>query len=194
MPPDSTAQWRWHPFVASVAILALTALALHLMGRYTICVCGTIKPWYGSVLSSENSQHLTDWYSFSHVLHGFIFYALLWWLRSGWSVAWRFVAALAIEAGWEIAENSPVVIDRYRTATISLDYYGDTIVNSLADIAAMALGFAIAALAPLWFVVAWALTSEAGMAYMIRDNLLLNIVMLIHPVDAIKAWQAAGQM
>ncbi len=180
------------PYVVIAAIILFAALALFAMDRIPICACGTIKFWHGQVNSSENSQHLTDWYTLSHVLHGFIFYALMWWLRPHWSIASRLVAAVAIETAWELAENSPMVIDRYRTATIALDYYGDSIVNSIADIAAMIVGFAIAAVAPVWTVIAFAFVSEAGMAYMIRDNLTLNIIMLLHPIDAIKTWQAAA--
>jgi hypothetical protein len=142
------------------------------------------------VNSSENSQHLTDWYTFSHVLHGFIFYALLWWLKPEWSFAERFLAAVAIESGWEILENTPLIINRYRAATISLDYYGDSIVNSLSDIAAMALGFTLASILPVAATIAIALVFEAGTAYVIRDNLTLNVLMLIHPIEAVKAWQA----
>jgi Protein of unknown function (DUF2585) len=183
---------RLLPYVIAFGIVIITGIVLLVMGRVPICVCGTIKLWHGVVFSSENSQHVTDWYTFTHVLHGILFYALLWWLKPGWSAGQRFVAAVAIESAWEIAENTPLIIDRYRAATISLDYYGDSVLNSLSDIAAMAVGFALAAVIPVWASVALVVVVEAGLAYAIRDNLLLNILMLVHPLDAVKAWQAAG--
>lgn len=183
---------RVSPFTICIWIVVAAGVVLLAMGRVPVCSCGSIKLWHGVVNSSENSQHITDWYTFSHILHGFLFYALLWWLAPSWSVAQRLVAAVAIEAGWEILENSPLIIDRYRTATISLDYYGDSVVNSISDIAAMAAGFGLAALLPVPVTIALGLISEAGMAYVIRDNLALNVLMLVHPIDAVKAWQAAG--
>lgn len=180
------------PYTLSIWIVIASGVMLLAFGRLPICACGTIKLWHGVVNSPENSQHITDWYTFSHVLHGFLFYALLWWLAPNWSVAQRFAAAVAIEAGWELLENTPLIIDRYRAATISLDYYGDSVVNSLSDIAAMAVGFGLAAVLPVPITIALGLVSEAGMAYVIRDNLALNVLMLIHPIDAVKAWQASG--
>lgn len=180
------------PYIIAFGIVIAAAVMLLVMGRVPICTCGTIKFWHGLVNSSENSQHLTDWYTFSHILHGFIFYGLLWWLTPGWSIAKRFALAVAVEAGWEILENTPLIIDRYRAATISLDYYGDSVINSLSDIAAMAFGFALASVMPVWLTVAIGLAFEVGTAYAIRDNLALNVIMLIHPFDAIKAWQQAG--
>ncbi len=180
------------PYAVALAIVIVTGIVLLAMGRVPVCTCGTIKLWHGVVSSSENSQHIGDWYTFSHVLHGILFYALLWWLKPEWSVPQRFAAAVFIESAWEIAENTPFIIDRYRAATISLDYYGDSVLNSLSDIAAMALGFALAAAVPVWASVALIVGVEAGMAYVIRDNLALNILMLVHPFEAVKAWQAAG--
>lgn len=181
-------------YAIAAAVVVVTAAILLAMGRVPICQCGTIKFWHGVVNSSENSQHLTDWYTFSHILHGFLFYGLLWWIAPSWTVQQRFAAAVAIEAGWEILENTPLIIDRYRAATISLDYYGDSVINSLSDIAAMAAGFAVAAVLPVPVTVAAGLVMEAGMAYFIRDNLALNVLMLIHPIDAVKLWQSAGSL
>lgn len=178
-------------FLALLFLLG-TAAVEYAMGRVAMCACGTIKLWHGVVYSSENSQHLTDWYTFTHIVHGYLFYLLFWLAAPTSSIPQRFVAAIAVESLWEILENSPLIIDRYRTATISLDYYGDSIVNSMADIGAMSIGFLIASRLPVGVVVLLGLTSEALMAYAIRDNLILNIIMLVHPVDAIKAWQEAG--
>lgn len=175
---------------ASAAILILTALILYTMGRTPLCACGYVKLWHGVVVSSENSQHLTDWYTFSHILHGFVFYALFSWVTPQWTLTQRFIAAMTLEAGWEILENSPIIIDRYRTATIALDYYGDSIVNSMADILAMAAGFVAASRLPVAASVALFFGLEFGMAWAIRDNLTLNVIMLIWPLDFIKTWQA----
>ena len=167
---------------------ALAAAVLLWMGRVPICACGTVKLWHGAVLSSENSQHLTDWYTPSHIVHGLLFHASLHWLlpRAGF---WpRLLVATVAEAAWEIAENTDAVIQRYREATIALDYYGDSVVNSAADIAAMWLGFWLASRLPVAWSVALVLAMEIGVAWMIRDNLTLNVLMLLWPLDAVRAW------
>lgn len=161
------------------------------MHRPPVCACGTIKLWHGVVNSSENSQHLADWYSFSHVIHGFLFYAAAHFALRGRARGCALPLAVLVEGLWEILENSPVIINRYREATIALGYSGDSIVNSLADIGWMALGFLLAARLPAWATIALALAFELATLALIRDNLTLNVLMLVWPIEGIKAWQSA---
>ena len=166
------------------------------MGRVAICDCGTVKLWWGVVQSAENSQHIADWYSFSHVIHGLLFYgaAHLLWRRWHWfggkPAAWALPIAVAFEGFWELLENSPIIIDRYRAVTVSFGYSGDAVINSLADIGFMALGFWIASRLPWWASVLLGLAFEAFTLGMIRDNLTLNVLMLVWPLDAVRVWQA----
>jgi hypothetical protein len=175
-----------------LAIAAATALVLLAMGQPIICRCGDVKLWHGDVLSAENSQHLADWYSPSHLIHGLLFYALLWAVARRTSAGLRASIALLIESAWEVLENSPIIIDRYRTATISLGYHGDSVINSVSDIGFMLIGFWLAARLPIAMSIILAIVFELAVGYAIRDNLTLNILMLLYPLDAVRAWQAGG--
>lgn len=175
--------------LGGTAVMLATAAVLTAMGQPLICTCGYVKPWHGLVLSSETSQHVSDWYTFSHVIHGMAFYGLLWLFARGWPFGLRLLAAIALEAGWELFENTDAVINRYRSVTIALDYFGDSVLNSMADISAMVIGFVLAARLPVRSTIALILALEIFVAYFIRDNLMLNILMLIYPLEAVRRWQ-----
>jgi hypothetical protein len=182
---------RLSGIAALVIVVAAAAIELAL-GRVPICKCGYVKLWHGVVHSAENSQHIADWYTFTHVVHGVAFYVILWLMARRLPVGVRFVIAVLLEAAWEVVENTTFVIERYRAATIALDYYGDSVVNSVSDIVAMIAGFWVARRWPVWATLGLVLTFEIVLAALIRDNLTLNIIMLIHPFEAIKRWQLGG--
>lgn len=176
----------------ALALVALQALVLFLLGQPLIAADGRIKLWEGVVLSAGNSQHITDWYTFSHILHGLLFYGLVWLGFRRQGVGLRFLMCVGLEAGWEVLENTPMVIDHYRQQALAQRYTGDSIVNSVSDNVAMMLGFLAAWRLPVWAVVALGLGMEVFVAYCIRDNLTLNVINLIHGFEAIAQWQAGG--
>ena len=184
--------------ISALVLWAYCGFMLYAQQRPPICPCGTVKLWWGVVQSPENSQHIADWYSFSHIIHGLLFYGaahLLWnrWrLFEGAPARWALPIAVAVEASWELLENSPMIINRYRAATASYGYTGDSIVNSLSDIAWMAFGFWFASRLPWKASVALGLAFELFTLVMIRDNLTLNVLMLVWPIEAIKVWQGAA--
>lgn len=181
---------RLIPILVITGIILLTAAWLLWIGREPICKCGYIKLWHGQVVSSENSQHISDWYTPSHVIHGFLFFGALWLAARRLSFGWRLVLATLVECAWEIVENSDAVIERYRTVTISLDYFGDSVLNTVSDVLAMILGFWLASKLPVWATVALIILFEATTMWIIRDGLALNVLMLVYPLDSVAQWQA----
>lgn len=179
-----------------LAIAAGFGAILLAMGRDAICPCGFVELWHGAANDSGTSQHVADWYTPSHVIHGFIFYLGAWaigrWRGRPLSFGPALALAILVEGAWELVENSPWIIDRYRETTASDLYAGDSVLNSMADIGAMVLGFLIARIAPVWLVVAAAVGMELFTLWLIRDNLTLNVLMILWPLDAIRDWQTAA--
>lgn len=185
-------QRTYAPWIATAAIiLAMTGWLLWI-GRVPICECGYVKLWHGETMSSENSQHISDWYTPSHIIHGLLFYAFLWFVARRLYVGWRLAIATAVECLWETVENSDAIIQRYREVTISLDYFGDSVLNSGADVVAMWFGFWLARIMPVWTSVALALFFEVLTAVIIRDGLALNVLMLVWPLESVMQWQSGG--
>jgi len=191
-PDPEESRRRWMAGGAIVAITAVTGAVLFANGQPLWCECGSYSPWSSEIWSEHNSQHLADPYSFTHVLHGLIFFAMLRAVFGEGRIELRIVLATAAEAAWELVENSKAVIDAYRESTISLDYYGDSVMNVVGDLGAMLLGYAIAAAVPVWASVAGFALTEIFLALWIRDGLILNVIMLTWPIEAIKQWQMAG--
>ena len=179
----------WAIALGVVAVMASIEL---FMGRHAICTCGTVKLFVAVVHGPDNSQHIADWYTPSHIIHGFLFYWLGWLFLRRNPPGDRLIGAILIEGAWEILENSQWVIDRYREATMALGYNGDSVINSLFDMIWMIVGFGIARRLPVWATVAIAIGFELLTLVVIRDNLTLNVLMLVAPVEAISNWQAAG--
>jgi hypothetical protein len=181
---------RLTPILITLGIILLTAAYLLWIGREPICKCGFVKLWHGEVISAENSQHISDWYTPSHIIHGFLFFGALWLVAPRLSFGWRLAIATLLECAWEIVENSDAVIERYRTVTISLDYFGDSVLNTVCDVLAMVLGFWLAAKLPVWATVALIILFEGVTMWIIRDGLALNVLMLLWPLDSVAQWQA----
>ncbi|WOC16059.1 hypothetical protein MP213Fo_15190 [Pseudochrobactrum sp. MP213Fo] len=190
---SSPATWNWgRAFIIIVVVMAAQAIALYMMGRQPICECGTIRLFVNEVNSNENSQQLFDWYTLSHIIHGFIFYALFWLIAPKAPLHMRLLLALGLEVAWELLENSNFIIDRYRANTSSVDYYGDSILNSVFDTLSMAIGFFLASRLPILVIIATAVFFEILALIVIRDNLILNVIMLLHPFDFIRQWQSGS--
>lgn len=176
--------------VFSALLLSVQAILLYALGQSLICECGYVKLWEGVVLSAGNSQHLADWYTFSHVIHGFLFYLAVWFFFPRMPVPYRLLLALGVEVGWEVFENTPMVIEHYRLQALAQGYVGDSIINSISDTCAMIAGFILAWRLPVLAVVALGVGMELFVGFAIRDNLFLNILGFFHQFDFISAWQA----
>jgi hypothetical protein len=188
--------WERHLVSTSLSIAAtivgLQALILFAMGQPLICSCGTIKLWNGIVSGPENSQQLVDWYTYTHIIHGFGFYLFLWLVMPRAPLGLRFALAVGLEAGWEIIENTPLIIDRYRQLALAQGYFGDSVINSVSDTLAGVFGFVLARILPVWSTVSLAIAMEVFVGLMIHDNLTLNIIQLIYASAAISLWQAGN--
>ena len=175
---------------AAILIIGLAALIELAMGRHPICTCGTVELWVGARDSPKTSQMLADWYSLSHVVHGLLFYGALWLIFRRAPISSRFLGALTIEAAWEVIENTPFTIDRYRATTAALGYSGDSVINSVSDMVMMCVGFLLARKLPVWASLLLLVGLELVPLFVIRDNLALNIWNLLAPNPAVAAWQA----
>jgi hypothetical protein len=184
-------QRRFEIISALLVFTAVAVIELH-GGRSLLGPDGRFGWWDGNVWSSENSQRVADAYSFSHIIHGMAFYALLWLVARRLPLKYRFLAAIILEAGWELLENSPLIINRYRAATIAQGYVGDSVLNSVCDVGMVVIGFIIARFSKVWISIVLIIVLELGCLLWVRDNLTLNVLMLAHPVESIKVWQSEG--
>jgi len=175
-----------------VAGLLIQALALAAMGHPLICECGTIDVWHGAASGPQTSQHLTDWYSLTHVEHGLLFYAVFGLALANAPLRVVILAAFGLEIAWEIIENTPIIMDRYREGALAAGYFGDSVVNSISDTLAMAFGLLLARLLPVRLSLLMVIGLECVLILLIRDSLALNIIQLVHPVEAISRWQTGG--
>lgn len=185
----ATPKWLSNYWLIAAALIASQGSVLFYLGQPVISRTGGMKLWCGDVLSRENSQHLTDWYTFTHIIHGIGYYWILGMVTPRASMPFRFIVAVAMEVLWEIIENTPMVINRYRRTALANGYSGDSIVNSISDTLAMLFGFYMSRALPSPIVIAYTVLSELFCAMKIRDNLTLNLIQLIHPVESISNWQ-----
>jgi hypothetical protein len=176
----------------ALGLIAVQAIGLLAMGLPLLCTCGSVDLWHGNPSGPETSQHVTDWYTYTHVIHGIGFYALLWLLIPNASFGLRLVLAIGLEAGWEVFENSPIVMERYRQSALARGYFGDSVINSVFDTLAMIVGFVLARLAPLWGSILTIVALELFLGLAIRDNFTLNIIQLVYPSQTISNWQSGG--
>lgn len=176
----------------AAGLLAAQMLSLLAMGLPLICPCGSIDFWHGNPSGPETSQHLSDWYTYTHIAHGFGFYLLLWLFLPRTSFAVRLLLAIAIEAGWEVLENTPFIVERYRQLALARGYFGDSAINSVFDTLAMIVGFVLARVSPVWLSILLVAGLELILAATIRDNLTLNILQLVYPTETISNWQSGG--
>ena len=184
---------KFLPYLLALLVIIIAALIEWWSGRSPLGPDGHFAWWSGDIWSASCSQRAADAYSFSHIIHGMVFFGFLWLVARRVPIGWRYLIAVLIETSWELLENSPIIINRYRDATMALGYAGDSILNSVSDILMMSLGFLLAARLPAWVTILLIVVMEVGCAFWIRDNLTFNIIMLIHPIEAIKVWQMGAQ-
>lgn len=185
----TTEKWSDNFWLIVLLLFTVQGSVLYYLGQPIISRTGGIRLWCGDPQDKENSQHIADWYTFSHIIHGILFYWILGLVLPNSSLALRFLLSMILEIMWEIAENTPMVINRYRQSALANGYSGDSILNSVCDTLSMSFGFYLAKSLPLYFIVVYVVFTELLCAYKIRDNLTLNVIQLIHPMDSISRWQ-----